>query len=176
MDESYNYLANPELARDTFWICNILFSKINPELKHRDMSFNLTNFTLPEQNISTTTLSHQGSNIPIPGRVRSTNKVLTLDYLMDAEFKSFKFMWNWTKLMANEIGSGVPSEFGGITENVVVPADIMLLSSFKKPIMTFRFENAWISRIGELSCAYQSDSSPITHAFDISYSHLILED
>ena len=174
--KEYKYIESPGVARDCMWICNILFSKVDPSLKARDLSVNLTNFTLPEQGVMTSEIHHNGAVLSMPSPVRETSREIVLDYIMDAEFNNFKTLWKWITLMAAEIGAGDAPEVGGLLEPLVVPVDLYLLSSFKKPILSFKFENAYIAKFGELSLQYQSDNDPLTHSFTIQYSHLKLED
>jgi len=168
-DSSYNYITDPEMFRENKWVCNINFKGVNPILKQREMKLNLTTFTIPEQNLTTQTLSYQGAKMPIPGGVRDVPHIITLDYILDQELKSYKFLYDWFKLFADEIGAGFSPQTNGVLQNAIVPVEIILLSAFKNPLLSLKFEDAFISRVGELSMTYGS-SEVVSHSFDLSYS------
>jgi len=175
MSES-NYLTDPGVFRDCHWIAQIPFEQVNTDLKSRQMIFNLTTFILPEQNMNINEIHYQGANLHLPSGVRDSDKDLSFEYLLDENLMSYKFLYDWAALFSQEGGAGSSTVINGVLAEGIVPVTVILLTPFKKPLLTLKFHDAWISRIGELNLSYQSEDNPILHTFDLKYSWMEMID
>ena len=145
---------------------------IDPSTKASELAFNLTEFDLNPVTIASNDVSMMGYNVEFPAFVRTQDKTITFNYLLDSELTQYRFLYKWISKIAVEEGSGhSPNAIS--TADYMVPIRVSILSEFKNRPFEFVFENSWISELGPLAFAYQEpEASPVRHSFTIKYSQL----
>lgn len=148
------------------WVAVIPFQIIDPNYTSDTVMFNLTNFSLPEMSVATTTQTFHGYEMEIPTNVRNQDKTLTFEYMLSSDFHQYKVLYKWLDKIVKEEGSGSEYSLG----QYVLPIHIIMLSEFKQPIFEIIFNECWLSNLGALDFDYQDDdASPIKHSFTVTY-------
>ena len=148
------------------WVAVIPFQMIDPNYTSSNVQFNLTNFSLPEMTVSTSTTPFQGYEIEIPTNVRNQDKSITFEYMLSSDYHQYKVLYNWLEKIVKEEGTGTTNNMVEYT----LPIHIIMLSEFKEPIFEIVYNGCWIKSLGALEFDYQDpEDTPIKHAFTCAY-------
>lgn len=169
-----NIGSNLNLATNIRWIACINFQKLYPELKSKNINFNLQSWELPEQTLGTTEVSYMGYQIEIPTYLKPYSKSITFEYLLPSDLRPYKYLYSWMNKCTVEAGTGAGSPK---LADFILPVKVVLLSEFKKVIMSINFENCWVKNLAPIRLDYRdNEGSVITHSFTLSYSSSSITD
>ena len=163
------------LAASNKWIAYFpLESNLGKE--YSDLQLHLTRFSLPQLEMGSTEVSFRGYSKSIPTKVlNASTKELTLEYIVDADWKNYKSLFNWMSGIygtINPIDSNVSSD--NINPSDYVPLRIYLLDNFKKKVIQFYFQNCWIKLFNDLALE-ANNPGEIHHSFTIVYDQYTIE-
>ena len=143
---------------------------------YNNLELHLTRFSLPQQEMSSMTASYKGYQKEVPSKVmNSGSKQLTLEYIVDADWKNYKALYLWMSSILGNINPVVADEkVQPITPNIYIPIRIYLIDQYKKKIVQFLFENCWIKTFNDiaLDCA---NSEEVHHSFVMCYDQYTIE-
>lgn len=162
------------LATQSRWMAILPVNQIFPS-ERKSLSLNLTKFTLPEVTIGSNEVRYQGSFMEVPSRIIDpASKTLEFTYLVSSDFYQYKMLHKWAQFIAYNANQPAPPDVKDRAENLLnyaFPVTIILLSEYKKPLISIRYNNCWIKNFGPLSMDYQANDEPVIHTFAMSYSN-----
>lgn len=106
------------------------------------------------------------------------SKEITFNYFVSADWTDYRALYNWCMNNAPVNKGANALDTGNVDADGLINAcdiDVTLLSPYKKPIVGFRFKNAWIKAFSDLQLSY-SEADEIQHSFTCAYSHFVLLD
>lgn len=159
------------LASNIRWIALLPIKQLFPEMPTKNISFSLQSFEIPELVVATSEVSYQGAAFEIPQYVKSGSKNITFEYLCSSDFAQYKALYAWLSKCVQEQGTGAGSSDSMASYSL--PIKVILLSEFKKPILSFYYENCFLKYMGPLKLDYKdTEGSVITHSFTLSYAFM----
>lgn len=178
--ESYPNLSglNPTASTLNKWICYIPMKTALGDA-YPNLELQITQFYIPRIDINTTTVSYQGYSFQIPsaGVGNSGDKSLTIQYIIDDEWRNYSALHTWTSKYLN-FGNTVDknNQYAQLAKagQFFIPVRVWLLTPFKKHIIDFHFENCWITRFGDINLDVAS-SNIIKHTFQLTYTDFTIE-
>lgn len=80
--------------------------------KYKNLELHLTRFSLPQQEMTSTTASYKGYQKEIPTKVMNAGtKQLTLEYIVDADWYNYKALYHWMSGILGNINPVVNKEY-----------------------------------------------------------------
>lgn len=143
---------------------------------YNDLELHLTRFSLPQLEMTSTEVAYRGYKKQIPTKVlNSETKELTLEYIVDADWKNYKALFNWMSGIHGTLNPiAADTTEGKINPTDYVPLRIYLLDNFKKKVIQFYFQNCWIKLFNDLQLE-ASNSGEIHHSFTCVYEQYTIE-
>lgn len=137
---------------------------------YNGLNLHVTRFSLPQMEITSTTVSYKGYSKEIPTKViNSDSKRLTVNYIVDEKWVNYACLYAW---LSHFYGTLNPMISNDDTQPVqpedYLPLRLYLLDNYKRKIMEFQFLDCWIQNFGDLSLDVK-DSGEIQHSFTICY-------
>jgi hypothetical protein len=165
------------LAVPNKWIALIPLSLLAKDhaqaKKFNDIELKLTEFSIPQVELGSTTASFKGVTIKLPTKViNPENREIQFSYLIDANWLNYRLLYYW----ASGIGIINPTDESsgdigtGIYASSMIPVHVYLLDSFLKKIIEFKFNNCWISLFSDLLLDCQQPDDKIKHTFTLNYT------
>jgi hypothetical protein len=162
------------LATQTRWMAILPVNQIFPQ-ERKALSLNLTKFDLPEVEIGSVSVNYLGNFVEIPTKViQPTAKTIQFSYLVSSDFYQYRILHKWVQFIAYNETIRAPKEVreqAKQMKSVTFPVTVVLLSEFKKPIISIRYNDCWVKQFGTLSLDYQSADEPVIHNFTLAYSN-----
>lgn len=161
-------------ANSNKWVAYFpLENVLGPE--YAGIELHLTRFSLPQQEMGSTTVSFRGYQKEIPTKViNADTKVLTLDYIVDEKWRNYKALYHWMSGIDGNLNQIVEDATETISPSNYLPLRIYLIDSYKKKIIQFLFENCWIKVFNDLALE-TANSNEVTHSFTICYDNYRIE-
>lgn len=170
------YGLNTNLTNSNKWFAYLPLENILGR-KYQNLDLHLTRFSLPQMEMGSMEVAFRGYKKQIPTKIMNAEtKELTLEYLVDADWRNYKSLFAWM--------SGVEGTFNPTVQNEVVekvspldylPLRIYLLSPYKKKLVQFVFENCWIRLFNDIALE-QNNPNEVTHSFTCVYDNYTIED
>lgn len=144
--------------------------------KYKNLELHLTEFTLPQQEMSSSIVSYKGYQKEIPTKVMNfASKQLTLEYIVDMKWTNYKSLYAWMSAILGNINPVINDNVQPISPSSYIPIRIYLLDQYKRKIITFLFENCWIKTFNDISLEC-NNSNEVHHSFIMCYDKYSIED
>lgn len=145
--------------------------------KYSGLDLHLTRFSLPQQQMSSTTVHYKGFAKEIPTKVMNPEtKELTLEYIIDEKWMNYKALYLWMTGVEGNINNVVEGEIvQPISPSMYLPLRIYLLDNYKNKIIQFLFENCWIKTFNDVALE-QNNPGEVTASFTCVYDNFKIED
>lgn len=153
----------------------------------KNLELNLTRFTIPQMQLGATQVQFKGYTIDLPTKLlNEASKEITIEYLMDETWKSYRALLAWAGLVASIVptsseaaayASQTGSTYGyqELDANMFLRCRIWLLDHYKKRILDFAFNDCWISNFAELAMDV-AQPGEVRHSFTLHYTTFELLD
>jgi hypothetical protein len=143
--------------------------------EYKGIELHLVRFSLPQQQMGSTTVSFRGYQKEIPTKVMNAEtKELTLEYIVDERWKNYKALYAWMSGIDGTFNPVLSEATEKITPTDYLPLRIYLIDNYKQKVIQFLFENCWIKVFNDLSLE-TSNSNEVTHSFTIVYDNYKIE-
>lgn len=144
---------------------------------YSNLNLHLQRFSLPQLEQTSNEVSYRGYTKEIPAKVLNpSTKQLTLDYIVDHDWRNYKALYSW---MSGTYGAINPIVDNDDTQSIYpsdyLPLRIYLLSPYKQKIIQFLFNDCWIKVFNEISLDV-ANSGEVTHSFTMVYDEYTIED
>jgi hypothetical protein len=161
---------------DNRWIANIPTRNIDPTAES-DLAYNLVDFDIPTLGLSTSQVSQLGYTYEYPTNVREYNKELTFQYILESDFKQYKFLYQWYTKIASEAGAGVQQGISGagMMEHISTTIRTYLLSEYSNVVVNFKFNNCFLKELGGFKLKYVGDAQVMVGTFKVAFENFELE-
>ena len=102
--------------------------------------------------MGTTTVSFKGYQKEIPTKVMNAEtKELTFEYLVDERWQNYKALFTLMSGTEGNINKVVDEGLEPISPSDYISIRIYLLDNYKKKVIQFLFENAWIKVFNDIA-------------------------
>lgn len=175
-------------AKDKF----IMFFELPHILKKRqkiDKSINIDYLQMsiygtvvPDISVPQTDVRYQGQNLHLSTYARPSNPALTINFVVDNEYKNYYLLWKWLDTMnlalANLYGGTGPRSTDEITQignqfEYQTPVTIVALNEYESPVLQFTYTKCFITRLGGIQYSYR-DGALIESSADFYFSQLTI--
>lgn len=160
------------------WIGDIPLGRISTGFK--DISLHLTDFSIPELKIGTTTTSYKGVSMILPTHVQNPqSRTVKFSYMIDLNWDNYISLYQWANIIGNaenimpNINTIIHSDLNRVLN--AVPINVYLIDSYKKPILKFTYNNCWINDFEGIQLGYQEDPTVIKHTFTCAYTNFTVD-
>ena len=145
--------------------------------KYQNLDLHLTQFSLPQLVMGSTTVSFKGYAKEIPTKVlNAENKELTLSYIVDENWQNYRALFAWISAPKGALNPIINEDTSSrIQPSEYIPLRIYLLDNFKRKKIEFVFQDCWIKLFSDLQLDV-SNPDEIVHSFTFCYSRYYIED
>lgn len=144
--------------------------------KYNNLELHLVRFSLPQMQQGSTTVSFRGYQKEIPTKIiNSETKELTLEYVVDSQWKNYKSLFAWMSGIEGTLNPVVSDVAEPISPEMYLPLRIFLLDQYKNKVIQFCFKNCWIKVFNDMSLEV-NNSAEITHSFTMVYDEYTIEE
>jgi hypothetical protein len=155
------------------WFADIPLSSVSTAFE--DICLPLRGFRVPPMDFGRDGAKFRGITVNVPVGVFNpdTNKVIQFSYLVDFSYIQYYAMYEWmnmNKSYDNPVPESTATRQDEYNRWATIPVTVYLLDAYKKPIITLKYYDCWISHFGELEFNDYDTPTVITHSFDMSYS------
>ena len=143
--------------------------------KYNNLTLHLTRFSLPQMMMGTTTVSFKGYLKEIPTKVMNAEtKELTFEYLVDEKWQNYKALFTLMSGTEGNINKVVDEGIQPVSPSDYIPIRIYLLDNYKKKVIQFLFDNAWIKVFNDIALETQN-SDEVTASVTFVYDRFSIE-
>lgn len=144
--------------------------------KYNNLDLHLVRFSLPQMIQATTSIPYKGYSKEIPTKViNADTKELTLEYIVDEEWKNYKSLYTWMSAYEGALNPVTTDVTENITPSDYIPLHIYLLNNDKKKVISFLFEDCWLKVFNEISLE-ANNPDVVHHSFTFAYDQFLIED
>lgn len=146
-----------------------------------DLDLAVSQFYLPSLEIATENTAFKGYTVTVPQAklVNPEAKTMKFRYIVNDDWYNYCTLYTWACKLgilnlssdSNQTMQQMAHEEG---TSKFLTARLYLLSPFKKKIVEFIFEYAFLKNFGELLLTYE-DSRPVTHDITLAYNFFKIE-
>ncbi len=169
------YGLDPNYAAQNKWYLYLpMKTVIGSVAENLDLAVN--QFYLPGLEIPTATTSYKGYSVqvPQPKLINPGEKTMKFRYIVNDDWYNYSSLYTWAAklgILNNEVDANTTIQAAANAEGTsdFMTARLYLLSPFKKKIVEFIFEYAFMKNFGELLLTYEN-SNPVTHDITLAYN------
>lgn len=107
------------------------------------------------------------------GVINPDTKELTLEYLVDSNWKNYKALYAWMSGGLGVINPVVETAMT-ITPDKYIPLRIYLLDNFKHKVIQFKFSDCFITRFNDIALE-AANSNEVTASVTFCYDEFMIE-
>lgn len=164
----YVRIATPQVIADAMNDVNVV----------KDIEFFCRSVTLPEMDISTSDIQHQGFGATTRRPQGMTFQVIPAVFMMDSEFGVMKFFHRWAQSIINyDTSAGTFSDVGGLTpyemgykSEYATTMTIVVYSYASESITyTYKLGGVYPVNIGNVSAAWENTAEIMTLPVGFTY-------
>lgn len=142
---------------------------------YKNLDLHITKFSLPQMQMTTTTVSFRGYSKKIPTKVMNAeDKELTLDYIVDSNWQNYKSLYLWMSGIEGTLNPSVNENTDKIVPSNYINLRIYLMDPYKNKIVQFVFENCFILVFNDITLE-TNNPEEVHHSFTISYDNYYIE-
>lgn len=143
--------------------------------RYSNLNLHIVNFSLPQMQMSTTTVSYKGYDKKIPTKVMNgSDKELTLSYIVDAKWQNYKSLYLWMSGVEGTLNPTVKETTAGITPSNYISLRIYLLDPYKNKVIQFVFEHCFVLVFNDLALE-ANNPEELHHSFTLAYDSFYIE-
>lgn len=143
--------------------------------EYKNIEMHLKRFSLPQIQMSSTTVSYKGYSKEIPTKVvNADTKELTLDYIVDSQWRNYKSLYAWMTGIEGTLNKMTDDVLEPITPSIYLPFRVYLLDQYKNKIVQFCFTDCWIKTFNDIALE-ANNSNEVTHSFTMCYDDFTIE-
>lgn len=145
------------------------------------LQISLYNATIPSVSVPEIQLHYAGQNSNISSYNRPPYEPMTVNFEVDNQFKNYWVMWKWLELFNDPTLStygdkgvfpdGYPVMKPETKYDYTTNIDILALNEYNAPVVTFKFRDAFPTKLGELDFNYREDEQLSTN-FTFVYNQM----
>lgn len=165
---------NTNLAGSNAWFAYLPISNVLGK-KYADLELHLTRFSLPQMVMASTTVSYRGYQKEIPTKLMNAeSKELTFEFLVDEHWENYKALYTLMSGTEGNLNKVIDEKLHPISPEDYIPIRIYLLDNYKRKVIQFLFENAWLKIFNEIALEVQS-SDEVTASVTFAYDRFLVE-
>ena len=165
---------NTNLANQNKWIGYLPISNILGK-KYADLELHLTRFSLPQMVMASTTVPFRGYQKEIPLKLMNAeNKELTFEFLVDERWENYKSLYALMSGTEGNLNKVINEKLQPISPENYIPIRIYLLDNYKRKVIQFLFENAWLKIFNDIALEVQN-SDEVTASVTFAYDRFLVE-
>lgn len=143
--------------------------------KYNNLTLHLTRFSLPQMTMGSMTVPFKGYQKEMPTKVMNAeSKELTFEYLVDERWQNYKALYTLMSGTEGNINKVVDEGLEPISPSDYIPIRIYLLDNYKKKVIQFLFENAWLKIFNDIALETQN-SDEVTASVTFVYDRFSIE-
>lgn len=151
----------------------------DPAINMDYLQFSVYGTIVPDIIVPETDVRYGGQNLHLSTYTRPSYAPLTVNFVVDNEYKNYFFLWKWLDLLNQSTESG----YGGSSSNQVTQFEIgdqfeyqtsivvLALNEYNKPVLQFNYTKGFISKLGGIQYSYR-DGSLIECSAEFHFSQL----
>jgi len=160
------------LMTETRFLGMIPTKVVDKNLSSKDIFFNLVDYTIGPVELAVVNADFLGYTVELPAPyVRSSNKTVTFNYVLDSNLKQFIFLYKWISKIVVEEGSGLDPSINNLSE-ITAPVRVLILSEFKVPVLEIIYEDSYVQKLGEVVFSYKGNADVVSSSFTLKYSRM----
>lgn len=172
---AHTYGLDPNYAAENKWYLFLPMKNVLGEAAD-NLDLAISQFYLPGLELGTTTTAHKGYEVtvPAPKLINPNDKVMKFRYIINDDWHNYCTLYTWAcklGILNNEIDDNITYQELANAEGTMqyLTARLYLLSPFKKKLVEFIFEYAFIKSFGEILLTYEN-SNPVSHDITLVYN------
>lgn len=143
--------------------------------KYNNLTLHLTRFSLPQMVMGSMMTSYRGYQKEMSTKVMNAEtKELTFEYLVDEKWQNYKALYTLMSGTEGNINKVVDEGIDPISPSEYIPIRIYLLDNYKKKVIQFLFENAWLKIFNDIALETQN-SDEVTASVTFVYDRFSIE-
>lgn len=168
------YGLDPNYAAENKWYLYLPMKNVLGNAA-TNLDLSISQFYLPSLTVSTVNASFKGYqvSVPEPKLINPDSKEMKFRYIVNDDWYNYCTLYTWAAklgILNNEIDSNTTIQAAANEgTDKFLTARLYLLSPFKKRLVEFVFEYAFIKTFGEILLTYE-DSKPVTHDITLAYN------
>ena len=127
---------------------------------------NVHSVNLPSLELGAKDIRWQGGKTHIPDAVSNWG-ALTVQFMVDEALSNWISIFKWLTFMHNNKDKYVAAE----TKDYAIDASLLMLDNWKKPIVEFKFVNAFPTSLSECTMSYREGSRYIDSSVSLTYDY-----
>lgn len=172
---AHTYGLDPNYAAENKWY---LFLPMKNVLGNAgtDLDLAINQFYLPGLEVATVDTSHKGYTvtIPQPKLINPAAKTMKFRYIINDDWYNYCTLYTWACKLgilnnASDVNTTLQDTAHADGTSQYLTARLYLLSPFKKKLVEFIFEYAFLKNFGEILLTYEN-SNPVTHDITLAYN------
>lgn len=165
---------NTNLANQNKWIGYLPISNVLGK-KYSDLELHLTRFSLPQMVMASTTVPFRGYSKEIPLKLMNAeSKELTFEFLVDEHWENYKSLYALMSGTEGNLNKVIDEKLQPISPENYIPIRIYLLDNYKRKVIQFLFENAWLKIFNDIALEVQN-SDEVTASVTFAYDRFLVE-
>ena len=172
---NHTYGLDPNYAAENKWY---LFLPMKTVLGNAasDLDLAINQFYLPGLEVATVDTANKGYTVtvPQPRLVNSSAKTMKFRYIVNDDWYNYCTLYTWAVKLGIlnypvDVNKTIQDAAHADGTDKFLTARLYLLSPFKKKLVEFIFEYAFLKAFGEILLTYEN-SNPVTHDITLAYN------
>lgn len=134
---------------------------------------------IPDVIVPHTEVTYSGQTLNVASHTRPNYTPLTLDFIVDNDFKNYYVLWKWLSILNSpreSLYQGKPRGVTPVNSNDIeyqTTFSILALNEYNEAIMKFTYYNAFIVKLGGIKFSYR-EGNIIETTVDFQYNQFDL--
>jgi hypothetical protein len=171
---NHTYGLDPNYAAENKWYLYLPLKNVLGNAS-TDLDLAINQFYLPALEVGTVDTAFKGYSItlPEPRLINANAKTMKFRYIVNDDWYNYGTLYTWAAKLgilnnASDANTTIQAAANEDTSKFLT-ARLYLLTPFKKKIVEFVFEYAFLKNFGEILLTYEN-SNPVTHDITLSYN------
>ena len=174
------YGLDPNYAAENKWYMYLPMKNVLGNAS-ADLNLSITQFYLPGLEIGTVDTSFKGYTVtvPEPKLINPNSKTMKFRYIINDDWYNYCTLYTWACKLGilnnlSDVNTTIQDAAHAEGTSKYLTARLYLLSPFKKKLVEFVFEYAFLKNFGEILLTYEN-SNPVTHDITLSYNFFSID-
>lgn len=172
---NHTYGLDPNYAAENKWYLYLPMKTVLGN-SSADLDLAINQFYLPGLEIGTVDTTFKGYTVtvPEPRLINANAKTMKFRYIVNDDWYNYCTLYTWAAklgILNNEtdVNQTIQAAANAEDTSKFLTARLYLLSPFKKKLVEFIFEYAFLKNFGEILLTYEN-SNPVTHDITLAYN------
>ena len=172
---NHTYGLDPNYAAENKWYLYLPMKTVLGN-SFSDLDLAVNQLYLPGLEIATSDVSNKGYTVtvPQPRLINPSAKTMKFRYIVNDDWYNYCTLYTWAIKLGvlngeSEVNQTIAAAANTDLTQYYLTARLYLLSPFKKRLVEFIFEYAFLKNFGELLLTYEN-SNPVTHDITLAYN------